>query len=207
MFRFVLPVILENIFTTCIGLVASAIFGGISKSSLAAYGTGNQIVTCLMTLFNVVATGASIRVALLTGKGDREHTSATVTQAVFLVPLVGISAALVLFSVSVPTIRLLMPKAEAAFLKEGLDYYRMLLLSLPFLAVFNSFSSMLRSAGDTRTPLAGVMVTNLVQVLCAYIFVSRLQLGLIGAGISYVVGRFAGASVIFPALLLHKKML
>jgi len=202
---FVLPVILENIFTTCIGLVASAIFGGISKSSLAAYGTGNQIVTCLMTLFNVVATGASIRVALLTGKGDREHTSATVTQAVLLVPLVGISAALILFSVSVPTIRILMPNAEAAFLKEGLDYYRMLLLSLPGLAVANSFSSMLRSAGDTKTPLAGVMVTNLVQVLCAYIFVSRLEMGLIGAGISYVVGRYAGACVLIPAVFMHDK--
>ena len=68
-FRFAFPVILENIFTVVIGLVFSAILGKISVSSLAAAGTGNQVISCVTAFFAIVSTGASILTALNTGKG------------------------------------------------------------------------------------------------------------------------------------------
>lgn len=40
--RFTLPVIAENIFTTGVGLIYSAIVGGISASSLARDGHGQS---------------------------------------------------------------------------------------------------------------------------------------------------------------------
>lgn len=76
--RFTLPVIAENIFTTGVGLIYSAIVGGISASSLAAMGTGNQAINLVVALFAVITTGGVVLTAQLTGRSDIPRASRVV---------------------------------------------------------------------------------------------------------------------------------
>lgn len=203
--RFTLPVILENVFTTGIGLVFSSILGGISASSLAAAGTGNQILTFVTALFQMVITGASILVALNAGGNHVRKTSEIVEQAAFLVPIMSVTASVLLLIVSSPMIRLLMPGAGDAFFREGRDYYRILLISLPALILTNTFSGILRAAGESQTALFCTILTNIVQIASAFLFVSVCKLGIVGAGLSYVVCRYVSAGALFYAVLRHHR--
>lgn len=204
-FRFAFPVILENIFTVFIGLVFSSILGKISASSLAAAGTGNQVVSCMTAFFCIVSTGASIMAALNTGKGDRKKTSEIVEQAVFLSPIVSVSVTAVLLIVSKPLMRLLMPGADDAFFKEGLSYFRVVALSLPGLMADNTFLSVLRSAGESRVPLICTVIMNIVQMISAFIFVSVFKMQLVGAGLAYVVCRYVGTLALGYAIFKHRR--
>ena len=204
-FRFAFPVILENIFTVFIGLVFSSILGKISLSSLAAAGTGNQVISCVTAFFCIVSTGASIMVALNTGKGDRKKTSEIVEHAVFLTPIVSVSVTILLLIVSAPLMRLLMPGADEAFFREGLSYFRVVALSLPGLMADNTFLSVLRSAGESRVPLVCTVIMNVVQLIAAYVFVSVLGLQLVGAGLAYVVCRYVGMLALGYAIFKHHR--
>lgn len=204
-FRFAFPVILENVFTVLIGLVFSSILGKISLSSLAAAGTGNQVITCVTAFFYIVSTGASILSALYTGRGDRGKTSEVVEQAVFLAPLLSVSVTAVLLCVSGPLMRLLMPGADDAFLAEGLSYFRVVALSLPGLMAVNTFSGILRAAGESRVPLMCTVIMNAVQLLAAVVFVSVFKLQLVGAGLAYVVCRYVGAATLGYAVFRHHR--
>ncbi len=204
-FRFAFPVILENIFTVLIGLVFSAILGKISASSLAAAGTGNQVISCVTAFFCIVSTGASIMAAINTGKGDRKKTSEIVEHAVFLSPIVSISVTAVLLIVSKPLMRLLMPGADEAFFKEGLSYFRVVALSLPGLMADNTFLCVLRSAGESRVPLICTLIMNIVQIIAAFIFVSVFKMQLVGAGLAYVVCRYVGVLALGYAIFRHRR--
>lgn len=204
-FRFALPVILENIFTVTIGLVFSAILGRISASSLAAAGTGNQVISCVTAFFYIVSTGASILTALNTGKGDRQQTNKIVAHAVFLAPIVSALVTAVLLLISAPLMRLLMPGADDAFYHEGLSYFRVVALSLPGLMAVNTFSGILRSAGESRVPLVCTVVMNAFQLLAAFVFVSVFHLQLVGAGLAYVVCRYVGALALGYAVFRHHR--
>ncbi|MBQ6716556.1 MAG: MATE family efflux transporter [Clostridia bacterium] len=204
-FRFAFPVILENIFTVVIGLVFSAILGKISVSSLAAAGTGNQVISCVTAFFAIVSTGASILTALNTGKGDRRRTSEIVEHAVFLSPIVSVVMTVLLLIVSSPLMRLLMPGADEAFLEEGVVYFRVVALSLPGLMMDNTFLSILRSAGESRVPLICTVIMNVVQILAASLFVGVMNMGLAGAGLAYVVCRYAGMLALGYAIFRHTR--
>lgn len=204
-FRFALPVILENIFTVFIGLVFSSILGKISASSLAAAGTGNQVISCVTAFFCIVSTGASILSALNTGKGDRKKTSEIVQHAVFLSPIVSITVTVILLIVSSPLMRLLMPGADETFFREGLSYFRVVVLSLPGLMADNAFLSVLRSAGESRVPLICTAIMNIVQIIAAFVFVSVFKMQLVGAGLAYVVCRYAGMLCLGYAIFKHNR--
>lgn len=203
--RFALPVILENIFTVFVGLITSAILGNISSSSLASAATGNQVISCITSFFFIVSTGASVMSALLTGKGDKMQTSRVVEHAVFLAPIVSIGMTALLVALSHPMIRTLMVGADDAFFHEGLSYFRVVALSLPGLMATNTFSGILRSAGDSRMPLLCTVITNAVQLAAAFLFVSVLNLGLVGAGLAYVACRYVSTFTLGWALFKHHR--
>ena len=204
-FRFALPVILENIFTVSIGLVFSSILGKISPSSLAAAGTGNQVISCVTAFFCIVSTGASILTALNTGKGDRKQTTEIVEHAVFLSPIVSVFVMILLLIASSPLMRVLMPGADNVFLTEGITYFRVVALSLPGLMMDNTFLSILRSSGESRVPLICTLIMNAVQIVAAAIFVGSMNLGLAGAGLAYVICRYAGMLALGYAIFKHRR--
>ena len=144
---FAAPIIVENLITTGIGLVFSAVIGGISGSALAAMGLVNTFV-------NVVNSSMG-----------------------FLRPL-------------------LHAKDDATF-AEGLQYYRMIVLSFPFLILYNAMVGMLRASGESRASLGGAIVVNVTQMTAAWLFISVLKMEMLGAGLAYVACRLAGATVLF----------
>ncbi len=203
--RFTLPVIAENIFTTGVGLIYSAIVGGISASSLAAMGTGNQAMNLVVSLFAVITTGCVVLTAQLTGRGDIPRASRVVEHTLLLAPASALVVTVVLLAASAPLMRLLMPGAQADFLKEGTDYFRMLLLSLPGLITMNALTGLLRASGESRLALFNSILINVVQIAAAYIFINKMDMKIMGAGCAYVVCRYAGTIAMVLAVFGHHR--
>lgn len=203
--RFTMPLIFENMFVSGLGLVFSAIVGNISKSSLAAMGTGTQILNFIIAVFSAITTGSAILCARLTGRHDREGASHVVEQVLFLAPVSSIAMMLVLLLTSVPVTRLLMPGAEEAFFNEGLTYYRMVLYSLPALITFNALMGVLRAVGESRLAMLSSVVMTAVQLTSAYVFVNLWNMQVAGAGLAYVVCRYVGAAIAVAEVLRHRR--
>ena len=203
--RFTMPVIAENIFTTGVGLIYSAIVGGISASSLAAMGTGNQAINLVVALFAVITTGGVVLTAQLTGRSDIPRASRVVEHTLLLAPASALVITVVLLAVSAPLMRLLMPGAQADFVKESTDYFRMLLLSLPGLITMNALTGLLRASGESRIALLNSILINVVQIAAAYLFINRMGMKIMGAGCAYVACRYAGAIAMVIAVFGHHR--
>lgn len=204
-FRFTLPVIGENLLTSSVGLIYSSILGGVSASSLAAAGTGNQAMNFIVSFFSAIVTGSAILLSRLTGQGDKRQASRMVEQAMLMAPVISLIVTVILFAFSAPFTKLIMPGASDEFLHEGLRYLRAVLLSLPGLIVYNTMSGILRAAGDSKFALFGAVITNIVQLISAYIFINVLHMEVLGAGLAYVVCRYAGAVTLCLAVLHHHR--
>jgi len=203
--RFTLPVIAENILTSALGLVYSSVIGGVSASSLAAAGTGNQAMNFISSMFSCLSAGSSILVSRMTGHGDKRETSRIVERTMFMAPVLALIVAAALLLVSSPLTRLLMPGASETFFKEGLVYLQMTFLSLPGLIVYNALTGILRASGDSKAALAGAFVTNVTQLLAAVLFIRCMNLGIYGAGAAMVVCRYLGAATVFISALRHRR--
>ena len=68
-------------------------------------------------------------------------------------------------------------------------YFIVLLISLPFLSLFNSMKQFSDALGDTRTPMWVMIGSNVVNLILNYLLIFTFDLGLLGAGLATLIAR------------------
>lgn len=191
--RFIIPIIVENLLTTLVGLVFSALIGHISPSALAATSMANTIFSLLGSMLAMLYVGAPTVAARLTGAGDYAGTSEVFEQAFFVIASLTVVMTALCFAASKPLLGLLLPTAEEGLFSEALRYYRLQLISFPFYIYMTCATRLLRATGESKLPMVCMIVSNAVQVLFGYVFIVAIPLEVLGAGIAYIACRAAGA--------------
>ena len=199
--KFVVPVIMENSLTIFIGLAISQIISTISSSALAAIGMANNIMTVVSAVFSMVTTGTSILVARQVGAGENQDAADSIEQSTFLSSVTTILIMIVCIVFARPILRLIMPTAEDTLFGEAVGYFRVIMLSLPFLVLHGVFSGVCRGLGNSRMPMITAITMNLCQLLVAWITISCMQLNEIGAGVAIVICRIVGTAILFFTLM------
>lgn len=201
MIRFIVPVALENLLNQLIGGVVPALIGGISGSALAAVGLVNTFVGVLTAVFSMMSVGGAVLLARSIGAGDREEAGRIAGQNLLLGALAGAVMGAVLFAGAEGAAKLLMPGAEENMISEATVYMRSMMLSMPMLVVYTVGSALLRASGNSRGPMLVTAALNGVQILAAFLMIRTMNLGMPGAGGSYILARTAGAVLILLILL------
>lgn len=204
--RFTVPVVIDNFATTSIGLLYSALVGKISSSALAAVGLANSTINVLISACSVLTTGAAILMARHVGAGDREEASRTIEQAILFTTLMSGIIAILTIILASPIMRVLIQTNDSSIFDECVLYFRLLMISFPFLIIYNMLVSVVRGSGDSRSPLIASVLLNVVQIAVAYLCINVLGLDLIGAGVAFIVCRIFGCGyMLLAALHAHTK--
>ncbi len=200
--QFAIPVIFETVLSTFINLIFSSLIGGISGSSLTAISQCNMIVTLIVAAMSMLNTGSSVLCARLKGSGEFREASRVAEQTLLLAGAFSLIIMTLCLIFTAPLLSLVMPNAEEALLHEAFVYFRVLILSLPFLNIANVLVGMLRAAGDSRTGMTVNVSTCLMQLGFAFLFLRMVRLGVAGAGLTYLCCR-AGSMALAAWLFVH----
>ena len=192
--RFALPVMAENILTMVTTQIAAMMIGQISGASLAASGTGNAMINVTTAVFTMINTGSAVLISRLVGAGSAREAADTLEQAVSLLVMTSVAAAVLFLAAAWPLMRLLMPTAEAALMDEAVVYFRISAASFPFLMLQTLLCGALRAAGNSRAPMFLVVGMNALMALMAWLFIIVCRLGMFGAGMAYAAARVVGAA-------------
>ena len=199
--RFTLPVVIENTATIFIGLVLSRIFSGISASAMAAIGMSNTVVTVVSSFFAIVSGSTAVIVSRHIGAGEGKEAGKVIGQSVFLSVLLSIGIAALMILCSMPLFRLLIPTAEDALFNEAVRYFRIMMISLPGVVLISVLGPIFRAMGSSHVSFAATIITNVSQLLFAWLFIERFGLNEIGAGLAAVFCRLIGTVCLMTALL------
>ena len=89
---------------------------------------------------------------------------------------------------------------DFSVIQNALEYFVWVLLSFPFLAIYNSCAALCRSMGDSKTSLKVSLMMNLTNIAGNAILIYGAKIGVRGAGISTMVSRFVAAVVMIHVL-------
>ena len=187
---FTVPLVLSGILQQLFNWVDAFIVGNI-EGELALGGVGAVTSTYNLFITSIVGftSGLSVLAAQQYGTGKREglkHTLATFSLllgGVFL----GVSA---LGAALTPAILTLMDTPVRIF-PFSEQYLRVVFLGFPFLAVYNTWSAVLRGLGDSRAPFLAVLVCSLINGALDVLFVAVLRWGVTGAAAATVLSQAA----------------
>lgn len=192
------PSVAEQTLVTLIGLVDAYIVGHLGAAAIAGVGMGGQVLNLVAALFGAIGVGATALIARHIGAQEPEEANRLARQAILLAFSLGLTVALVggLFAEGIIGVLGGAPDVVQA----GSSWLRAVSPSFALIGVLLVGNASLRGSGDTRSPLAVMIVVNVVNVVVAWTFTYGLfgapNLGVIGTGLGAASGHIVGGLLV-----------
>ena len=161
-----LPVLLSSLFQRLVSIVDIFMVGGLGAAAIAATGLGQLLIFVVMTVFWGLSTGATVVIAHLCGAGRRlEARRAAFASCLFCAAL-AVAASLLGLFFGADVARFLGASNEV--LAYARDYIRLVFLYFACTAGLNIISAIMQGTGNTKTPMQGVILVNILHIVIAY---------------------------------------
>ena len=198
---FALPLMLGNIFQQFYTVVDTMVVGkALGVDALAALGATDWLYWMVLGMIQGVTQGFAILMAKEFGAKRHENLRSVIGCSA---TLAAICAAVFLAASQLaarPVLALLNTPAE--IMGDSLLYLRVMFSGLPIVMAYNLLACILRSLGDSRTPLNAMVVAALTNIALDLLFVLVFRWGIVGAASATLIAQFC--SGIFCFLRLRK---
>lgn len=189
-----MPVLLSSLFQRLVSIVDIFMVGGLGAAAIAATGLGQLLIFVVMTIFWGLATGATVVIAHLWGAGRRLEARRAAFASCLFCALLAVAASLTGYFLGDEVARFLGATAEVrAF---ATDYIKLVFLYFACTAGLNILSAIMQGTGNTRTPMEGVILVNVLHILIAYPLIyghfGLPRLGVVGAAYAINLSEMCG---------------
>jgi putative MATE family efflux protein len=189
-----MPVLLSSLFQRLVSIVDIFMVGGLGAAAIAATGLGQLLIFVVMTVFWGLATGATVVIAHLWGAGRRLEARRAAFASCLLCAALAVIATLLGYLFGADLARFLGASAEVRAYSS--EYIRLVFLYFGFTAGLNILSAIMQGTGNTRTPMQGVILVNVLHVLIAwpliYGHLGFPKMGVVGAAYAINISEMCG---------------
>lgn len=189
MIVFALPLMAGNIFQQMYTILDTIVVGRfLGVEALAAVGAADWLNWMVLSSIVGFAQGFSIPIAQSFGAKDYEGLRKTLGASVILGAVLSILLLMVGQGITVPVLHLL--ETPDSILGMAVEYLRSLFWGIPVVMAYNIASAVLRSLGNSRTPLYAMIIASIINVVLDVVFVTVFHWGVRGAAIATVMAQF-----------------
>ena len=208
---FALPLILGNLLQQLYNLADTWVVGRfIGEGALAAVGSSYTLMTFLTSILLGLCMGSSVYFSIQYGRQDPDRLRNGIFQSFLLIGgltlLLNLTVYLALDGILV---LLQIPPDILGLTKE---YLQWVFAGMAATFLYNFFANLLRSVGDSATPLVFLGISVVLNIGLDILFVVPLGMGVRGAAMATVIAQFvAGLGLFlytwfaFPALRVQKR--
>ncbi len=190
------PTMLEQLMQTAVQYIDTAMVGSLGTEATAAVGATTTINWLVSSSISALSIGFLAFIAKACGAGEKHLVKRAVAQASLIVLAVGLffTAATVGFSGQIPVWMQVDPQIQSLASK----YFLILYAPMLFRTATIIFGTVLRAAGDTKTPMKIGILVNVINVVLNFLWIYPARSIEIAGKIWYIPG--AGLGVIGAAL-------
>lgn len=192
-----LPTIIEQVLSTLLQYVDTAMVGQLGEQATAAVSTTTTVTWLVNSIPGAIGTAMMVLISRAAGAGDEAQVKKLSQQALLLAVAAGVVLEIASLALC-PYIPVWMG-AEEAIQAEASRYFCIVSLPLVFRSVSNVLGYTLRAVRDTKTPMIVSAVSNGMNVVLNTLFIYILGLGVAGAAIASAISYAAAGILLFAA--------
>ena len=209
------PTMLEQLMQTAVQYIDTAMVGALGTQATAAVGATTTVNWLIGSSISALSIGFLAFIAKACGAGDKEASKKAAAQAVLTVLVVGI-----FFTIATLSLSSVIPvwmQVDPAIRDLAAKYFFILYTPMLFRAATIIFGTLLRAAGDTRTPMKIGVWVNIINVVLNFLLIYDTRtlsvwgvnlwipgagMGVIGAAVASAVSvAFGGIAIMLTGLL------
>ena len=177
--------LLQQFYNVADTLVVGRVLGG---NALAAVGSSYTLMTFLTSIFLGLSMGSGALFSIYQGKGDKDALKSSICHAFCLTLSVTVLLNIAIFLLLDPILSFLRVPAEVW---DGMrQYLAVIFAGIIATSLYNFFSCLLRSLGNSTVPLVFLAVSALLNIALDILFVAYLPLGIRGAAYATVIAQY-----------------
>ncbi|OJF77293.1 MAG: MATE family efflux transporter [Treponema sp. CETP13] len=203
---FSLPLLLGNLFQQFYSVVDTVIVGKfLGVESLAGVGSTGAVNFLIIGFCMGVGNGFALPIANKFGAKDYK------TLRQYVASSIQLSVAFVLFFTVVtvvlcrPLLRLM--QTPDNIIEQADSYIRIIFAGIPILFMYNLLASIIRSLGDSKTPVYFLIVSSLLNIVLDLFFIVGLKTGVRGAGFATVISQLVSGILCILYMQKHYEIL
>lgn len=187
-FSFSLPLMAGNIFQQLYTVVDTMVVGKfLGVNALAALGASDWLNWMMLGIIQGFTQGFAIQMAQEFGAGKYAQLKRSVGNACVL-SLFFAFALLIIGQLFAKPVLLLLQTPDK-ILNDSLLYLRVLFAGIPIVMVYNLEACILRSLGDSKTPLTAMVIASLTNIGLDFLFVFGFRWGIAGAAVATLIAQ------------------
>ena len=204
MLGFVLPIMLTGILQVMYNMADNIVVGQFSgdPDALGAVGSTSSLTNLIINALMGLAAGSGIVISHAFGAKNDGLLETAVHTAMTFSLIGGVAFSALGFFIAEPVLILMGTNGD---LLEGAVWYtRIIFLGVPGSSVFNFGATILRSMGDSKTPLYILSSTGLINVLLNLLFVICFKMSIAGVALATIIAQYASAAILVYILFRRK---
>lgn len=191
---FFFPMLITNMLQQFYSFVDTMLVGkGLGDNALAAVGNMGSLTFLIFGFSIGLANGFSVIIAQHFGAKRYEELRHSMAALIKLSAII----AVVLTTVSLLSMHraLLLLRTDSGIMKDSLTYGYVIFGGLVAPIAYNMSAFILRSFGDSKTPLYAIIVSSVLNIFLDWFFIFILHSGVEGAAIATIISQLVSASI------------
>lgn len=189
---FAFPTLISNLFQQFYNLADTAIAGHIlGDNALVAIGATSSLFSLIMTFANGLSGGFGIIIAREFGAKNESKVKSAVAHSLSINIIIG--AVIFLLSLVVTKPILTAMNTPAAQFGDAYRYIIVILCTVAVPMIYNLEATILRSVGDSKTPLYFLIFASIMNIILDWVFMKNLDMGVTGAAVATVVSQLTAS--------------
>ena len=203
---FALPILLTGILQVFYNMADNIIVGQFSgdPDALGAVGSVGSLSTLIINLLLGISSGTAVVVSQEYGAKRYDQLSRAVHTALLFALFAGIAFGVMGILISRPALTLMATQPD--LMDKAVLYLRIISIGIPANAIYNFGAAIIRSTGDSKTPLIILSLAGILNVILTLFFVLVLHMTVDGVALATIISQLASAVAVITVLKRRKNM-
>lgn len=198
--NFIIPMAIEKVLLRSISIVDNIMVSHLGEDILSGVELASRFNIFIYDIFIGLVLGRMILVSQLLGRKDiNAARRVTYTLTTFLT-LISLLFSVAIFFSSENIISLLYGQISEQTHNSTVTYLKVLASALPMQVIYFCGTYLSRAMRDSKTPTIISVARNIINIVFNYIFIYKLNMGVLGAAFGTIIAYYASAIIIFILL-------
>lgn len=203
----IMPMIIEQILNLSVGFADSVMVSELGEEAIAAVSLMDNIYLLMIYIFTALGTGGAIVTGQYIGAKKMNQASESATELIKGCAIIGICIFFLLITFQTLILHKLFGTISGRVLLYARIYFKIVTLSIPFIAVYQAAASIFRAIGNTKIITLTAFSVGVVNVIGNALGIYFFKVGISGVAVPTVCSRFLGMVLLLYFLLRKQNFL
>ena len=194
------PLLLEQVFTTLVGLVDTLMVSYAGEAAVSGVSLINQLAFLFIFVLSALAGGGGIVISQYLGRKDKDSADNAAGQFVVVSFIFGLLIMAVCLIFRRQILSSLFGSIEEDVMSASLIYLFVTAISWPFQGIYSACTATFNAMGKTKVIMKVSVLMNTINVVGNFIGIFILHLGVLGVAIPTLIGRVVASIIMIIAL-------